>query len=57
MKLKKNRILTKKELIQILLLLTGDIPVEKTADGLFTVLMEESKKPPFPPPPGLKKKV
>jgi hypothetical protein len=51
---KKNRILTRKELIALLLKLKVTLPEKQDPDSLFTALDGEIKKPPFPPPPGNK---
>jgi hypothetical protein len=52
MRLKKNRILKRKELIQVLLKLKVKLPEKQDPDSLFTALLDEAGKPPFPPPPG-----
>jgi|WetSurMetagenome_2_1015567.scaffolds.fasta_scaffold117252_2 hypothetical protein len=51
-RLKKNRILSKKELLIVVERLTNEKPTGNTADELFTTLIDEIKKPPPPPPPG-----
>jgi hypothetical protein len=45
---KKNRILTRKELIALLLKLGITLPEKQDSNTLFTALDEEIKKPPPP---------
>ena len=54
-KIKKNRILTRKELLALAqrIFTVTDMPTSdaQSADELFTALQEEIKKPPINPPP------
>ena len=49
-KIKKNRALKRKEIIDLLLKLNIPLPAKQDVDTLFTTLVDG--KPPFPPPPG-----
>jgi hypothetical protein len=55
MAIKKNRLLTKDELLWLMHKLLIPLPEKQDANTLFTALADEIKKPPPPPPPGSKK--
>ena len=55
-KIRKNRLLTRKELINLLSRLNVPLPEKQDPNSLFTALLADDPIPPFPPPPSAKKK-